>query len=1042
MRFTERVARAGVVLACAGLAYYFAFSLQLGSGSLWKGLGAAHAVTKDAAPPYDLTHLAAVNETLKKIKSKYVEPKRVKPRQMFVSALNFVQKEVAQVIVTHKDRSPSVTVKVGAEERDFRVDNIQAAWDVSARLRDVFAFLQENLRDTDVDLREVEYAACNGILATLDPHSAFLSPEAFTEMTMSTSGHFGGLGIVISIRDQMLTVMRPMPDTPAGRAKLKRLDRITKINSESTTNMPLDDAVKRLRGKPGSTVTVWIHRDGPQGWEGARPFELTREEISIKAIDYRPLKPGIGYVRIKQFQATTDSELEAALQSMNAAAPLQGLVLDLRNNPGGLLDQARLVADRFLERGVIVSTVGGSEGRKEEQATRRGTEPDYPIVVLINGSSASASEIVSGALKNHDRAVLVGQTTFGKGSVQLVFSSVAEGAALKLTIAQYLTPGDISIQGVGVTPDIELDPMTANLLEMDLFTSERPLRERDLDKSLTYSALKNTDRPGMQLRYNLPEEERKELWDLGGDIDDSFRLDFPIRLARDLVGVLPRGNRKEQLASSQEFLAQVQSSELKAISSDLRELGVDWAPAPEGATGSVPEDFDVKVSTSQPNNKVTAGKELFLKVAVTNKGKHPIYRLRAITKSDTFMYDERELIFGKLLPGETKEVQAPAGHCETKGRKRGSSQPLPLDAPRECSIPADSVTREDIVKVRFSAEGGEPPADAELRPTIAALPQPRFAYTFQVVDNRSANGDGQVSRGEGATVYLDIKNVGDGPSMETEALLRNLAGDGLLLKAGRFDVSNMQPGETRQVGFTFDVLESLATNDAKFEISVIDNDLHVIASEKVALPITKTRGLFIETATGRGKAKKDANVQDQPARSASVVGSIMAGTVVAKTGAFGEYFKVDLNNGRFGFVARADLEDTTAAPSAAGIEPHFTHYPPQLDVKVPALATRTDTIRIEAVATDLDQITDAYAFVGSEKVLYQSNAKSNTPSKLSFSQDIKLHPGINVVTVVARENKDVVTAQTIVVRRDGAGGEALPTPKRQVFGADWVFGSP
>src|SRR5690606_16576285 len=387
------------------------------------------------------------------------------PRQMFLSALDQVQKEVAQVIVLHEDKSPTVTVRVGTEESRFRVDNVQGPWDVAARLRDVFAFLQKHLRGTEVDLASIEYAACNGMLRTLDPHSVFLSPDAYREMNLSTSGHFGGLGIVISIRDQQLTIMRPMPGTPAGRAGLKRLDRITKINNESTLNMPLDDAVSRLRGKPGSKVTIWVHRDGPEGWQGSRPFELVREEIQAQSVESRPLANGIGYVRIRQFQASTSDELDAELAALNKKERLRGLVLDLRGNPGGLLEQAARVADRFLEDGVIVSTVGTAEGRDEKRAVRRGTEPAYPLVVLVNEFSASASEIVAGALKSHERAIIVGQTTFGKGTVQLVFPRVTpENAALKLTIAQYLTPGDVSIQGVGVTPDIELDPMTADTL--------------------------------------------------------------------------------------------------------------------------------------------------------------------------------------------------------------------------------------------------------------------------------------------------------------------------------------------------------------------------------------------------------------------------------------------------------------------------------------------------------------------------------------------------------------------------------------------------
>ncbi len=307
MRIFERLGKVLVIFAAFALATYFA--LEFGSGGLWKGFEPALAVTgQQARPPYDLTRLEAVNETLQMIRDKYVDPDRVRPKEMLLSALNYVQRDVAQVIVLADDPN-EVTVRVETAEKKFRIDNVQAPWDVAGRLREIFAFLQQNLRGSEVDLREVEYAACNGMLHTLDPHSVFMSPEAYKEMNLSTSGAFGGLGIVISIRDQQLTVMNPMPDTPAGRAGLKRLDRIVKINNESTLNMPLEDAVRRLRGEPGTKVTVWITRDDQPA---PKAYDLTREVIKVKSVEFRALDNGIGYVRLKQFQQTSSDELARA----------------------------------------------------------------------------------------------------------------------------------------------------------------------------------------------------------------------------------------------------------------------------------------------------------------------------------------------------------------------------------------------------------------------------------------------------------------------------------------------------------------------------------------------------------------------------------------------------------------------------------------------------------------------------------------------------------------------------------------------------------
>jgi carboxyl-terminal processing protease len=1034
MRLYERAARIAVVAGFAVLAQFFA--TRFGTGGLWQGLGAAHAVAAAASPKgdYDLTRLEAVNETLKKIRSKYVDPSRVDPRQMFLSALNQVQREVAPVIVLHDEKSPRVKVRVDTEEKEFRVDTVVGPWDVSARLREVFGFLQDNLKDTDVDLRNVEYAACNGMLHTLDPHSVFLSPDAYAEMNLSTSGHFGGLGIVISVRDQQLTIIRPMPDTPAGRSGLKRLDRITKINNESSINMPLDDAVKRLRGKPGSKVTIWVHREGKDGWKGSRAFELEREEIAIHSVEFHQLAPGIGYIQIKQFQSTTSDELDQALAELRKDGPAKGVVLDLRGNPGGLLDQAAQVADHFLQRGAIVTTVGGSEGREEKRAKRLGTEPNYPVVLLVNGSSASASEIVAGALKNHDRAVLVGQTTFGKGSVQLVFSRIAGGAALKLTIAQYLTPGGISIQGVGVTPDVELDPMTVDPLEMDLYRAENHLSERDLSKSLSNGAARRDERPWVTLRFNLPESEREELRDLGSEVDD-FRLDFPVKFARDLVAQLPRARRQDQLTSAQAFIEKTQQAEIEKITADLRQLGVDWAAAPENAKGPNPEDYTVKVLTDHGDNRAIAGQPLTLQAEVTNRGRAPIYRLRAITKSDNPIFDERELIFGRIDPGQTKTAKTPLGICAVPERDAEHKDKEP--GPRECKMPLDSVTRQDVVKLRFSAEGGEAPADAEIRPTVQQLDQPNFAYSYQVLDNRPGNSDGQVSRGEGVSIYLDIKNTGKGASHETQALLRNLTGDGLLLRNGRFDVSNMKPGEHRQVVFTFDVLDVLKDNLAKVEVSVVDQDLRVVSNEKLNIPLVQA-DLIVEDRNDRVAVEKDTPVRAQPLESGPVVGTLRAGSKLKRTGVYKSYSRLQLADGRVGYVDSDDV-GSSKDPESIVFEPLLTRSPPSLEVAPGTLATRADKVKVAGVVTDVDQVRDAYVFVGSRKVFYQSNRKASEPHKMAFSFDADLQPGVNIITVVARESEDTATAQTLVVRRDGPNGEALSTPKRDAFAADWEF---
>jgi len=1035
-------AKASVLFGSFGVAAYLA--LRLNGGGLWEGLAPAVAANNPVASttstpaPYDLTQLKVVNELLKTVRDRYVDPKRVKPREMLLSALNYVQRDVAQVIVLYEEGAPTVKVRVDTQEKEFRVDNVQGPWDVSARLREVFAFMQDGLKGTEVDLREIEYAACNGMLHTLDPHSVLLSPEAYKEMNLSTSGQFGGLGIVISIRDQQLTVINPMPSTPAGRAGVHKYDRITKINGESTLNMGLNEAVAHLRGAPGTKVTVWIHRDGADGWALSKPFELTRETIHVESVEHRLLDGAdhVGYVRLKQFQANTSADLDAALADMKKTGELKGLVLDLRGNPGGLLDQAARVADKFIADGPIVATVGNpSEGREEKVAHADGTEPNYPIVLLVNGSSASASEIVAGAMKNHDRAVIVGETSFGKGSVQLVFNDLPDKAALKLTIAQYLTePGDVSIQGVGVTPDVELDPMTVDDKEMDLSVDQGAmLKERDLSRSLSNARAHEGQHPLENVRYDLPEKERQDLRERGGDPDENFQMDFPVRFGRDFVAHVQPGKRLDQLRTAKSLIGEARASELAKVVNELKGMGVDWSDAPADvqalATPAAPAGVEVKVETDRPTAEVVAGEPMNLKVTVTNKGTTTLYRLSGVSKSDNPMFDNKEFTIGKLEPGKSKTAIQPLGWCETEGHKVGSTAPLPKDAPRVCHIPRDALTRADGIKIHFEEAKNRAPADAEARVTVKALERPTFAYTYDIEDNRKGNGDGRLQRGESLTLYLTIKNVGRGRSFDTQANVRNLSGDGLLLHEGRYDVSNMNPGETRKAAFTFDV-DQIADPEAKVELSISDRDLRESVVEKVRMPILPAAVLVPATGPMRAKAS-GATLLEAPDATAHVFGKLPSGAAVTQLATSGDFVKVSLGEGRFGFVRSSELTAGGAPPAVVSFEDAIPHPPPAIEIGPTVLATRDTHTEVKGTASDNERLLDEYIFVNSRKVFYHSNRNGQDPKSTSFTADLPLRPGVNVVSIIARENPDTTTRKTFIVRRDSPTGELLATPKTE-----------
>ncbi len=346
----------------------------------------------------------------------------------------------------------------------------------------VLAIVQKNYVEP-VTTKQLIDGAITGMLASLDPHSAYLTPDLYRDLEVETRGSFGGLGIEITIKNGALTVVAPIEDTPAYNAGLKAGDQIIKIDDDFTKDMSLTDAVKRMRGPKGSKIKLTLHRNGvPELFT----VTLARDVIKIQSVKSKMLPEGYGYVRITTFQENTGDGVEKAIDEFEAKdhGKIKGMVLDLRDNPGGLLNQAVKVSDDFLDGGLIVYTQGREENQQQKYFSHKKTDfVDYPMVVLVNGGSASASEIVAGALQDQKRAVILGTQTFGKGSVQTILP-LDDHSALRLTTARYYTPTGRSIQAVGITPDVDVElpkETLASITQQGGEFDENPeIHERDL----------------------------------------------------------------------------------------------------------------------------------------------------------------------------------------------------------------------------------------------------------------------------------------------------------------------------------------------------------------------------------------------------------------------------------------------------------------------------------------------------------------------------------------------------------------------------------
>ena len=361
---------------------------------------------------------------------------------------------------------------------------------------DIFARIKTDYVE-DVDDKTLLENAIRGMLSGLDPHSTYLSPDEYKELKIGTTGKFGGLGIQVGMEDGFVKVISPIDDTPAFHAGLEAGDLIIRLDDKSVKGMTLNDAVKIMRGDPGTDIKLTVIREGA---DKPLPFTVTRDIISVKSVKSRILEPDYGYIRISNFQSKTARDLVSEISNLKKEneTELKGLVLDLRNNPGGVLSAAADVSDAFLDEGKLVFTRGRVENSEFEFNAKPGDIMNgLPVVVLINGGSASASEIVAGALQDHKRAVIMGSKSFGKGSVQTI-QELRSGGAVKITTARYFTPSGRSIQGEGITPDIILEryEIKDSKEEASLRIKESDLKGSISNPTKSQEALKKAEEEG------------------------------------------------------------------------------------------------------------------------------------------------------------------------------------------------------------------------------------------------------------------------------------------------------------------------------------------------------------------------------------------------------------------------------------------------------------------------------------------------------------------------------------------------------------------
>lgn len=729
------------------------------------------------------------------IERNYVDPDTLNPQKLFETASRQMEGSIPPFVA--RLGNSSLSLRFGDQEEKIPFAAPLTLDDLPRLVRQTLGFLNSHY-DGRLEPKEREYLAAAGLTEALDPHSNFLTPQLYREFKIGTKGNFGGLGIVIGIREETLTVIAPLEGTPAWKAGIRAKDRITQIGEEATINMSLAEAVEKLRGPVGSRVTILVQRAGV-----AAPlkFTLDRAIIQIESVKGKLVGRKIALVKIKSFQEETLRDFDRVMRKLEKeAGGLEGVVLDLRNNPGGLLDQAIRLADRFLASGLIVKTAS-SEGEESEEAKPGQPEESLPLIVLVNEGSASASEILAGAVKYNDRGLVLGHRTFGKGTVQTVFD-LKDGSALKLTIAKYLVVGDREVQSVGIEPDIELVPASVGEKTVNLFEEIRPKEEKGPESSNAFRIqyLEKAAETGEEENVEAPLEE-----------------DFPVSLAKMLMEERKRPFKwSDWLAGNPPLLTRVREGQANRIAESLKKAGIDWSAGPEKGRPLLAVRTELTDEKGNPRKELMPGESGRLRVEVENRGKDPLYQLAAVSESDDPLFSNLEFPFGRLDPG----------------LRRSWSVLL--------KIPDGAVPREEPIQLAFHELHGRIPSPRPVPLPIADPPAPHFAFSYEIhdggKDGTRGNRNGRIEPGETAALLIRVQNRGTGESPRPVLNLKNLGGPELFIEKGRLELKPLRPSEGAEGTLFVRLAPKSGPGKISLELSVRDQHRGRELTERLVFP--------------------------------------------------------------------------------------------------------------------------------------------------------------------------------------------------------------
>lgn len=759
-----------------------------------------------------------INQVLQDLRGDYVDADRLNPEKMLRASLEQLARDIPSVVLKDVQGEPlnGFTLQVNKKVQKFSVSRIKTLNDLSNILQTIIIYIKENLVE-EKNFKEIDYTAITGLLSVLDPYTSLLVPKVYTEFQEDIGGNYSGVGMYIGIREEKLQVVSPIFNSPAYRAGLQGKDNILQIDGESTINMSVATASSKIKGPVGTKVKLLIER---KSFEEPKIFEITRASIALKSAKGLELKTKagrVGYILISRFHEKTASEVAEVLEKLRMSlSDFQGIVLDLRNNPGGILQQAAKVSNKFLKKGVIVTTAGiNNKERHVYKARSINTAPNIPIIVLMNGNSASAAEILAAALKQNHRALVIGTQSFGKGSVQQL-RKYRDGSALKLTIAKYLTPNKNSLHSVGIFPHIEVNPWFIDDKNISIISRKKLFPEKE-DKFADW-ANAPVQKPRYSFNYLLDSNFKQELFttsevkaDIAGFDIENLKKNYLLYLAVSILENNSTANFEQLLASAIKTVEKKEQTQNIKLQNKLEEIGISWR-----AKKYIPKNLKINFwgqpkeenSCSNPQeHELKAGSEITLCLELVNSSDKETIRLQAFSTSEHPLFDKKQFVFGNIPPKKSKKWYV--------------SVRIPEDFPTAevpLTINVLNAKEEEILAKKFFFR-------------VTEIPQPKFQYTIS-----ASSKNGQIIAPHTVDLKVEIHNQTAVASGKLGINLKNGEGKRIFLTSGKDSIEKLTSKKSQILDFGFELRNPIPDNVIDLSLSFTDSKYKKNISHNFSIP--------------------------------------------------------------------------------------------------------------------------------------------------------------------------------------------------------------